>query len=303
MKTPADFAAAAEELEAVRDVLRFAVTTFNAAGLAFGHGFADARAEAAYLIAWALDLPHAGFDEYVDARLTRAEIRSVMALLRRRAEERMPSPYLTGEAWLGDYRFHVDERVLVPRSFIADLLFTQLSPWITDPASVRLALDLCTGSGCLAVLLAEAFPEAQVDGVDVSDAALEVAHRNVVDYALQDRVRLIQSDLMNALPEVRYDLIVSNPPYVVAAAMDDLPAEYRREPDLALRGGTDGLDLVRRIIAQAADRLSPGGLLVVEIGYNRAALEAAYPATPFTWLETHAGDDFVFLLTREDLPR
>jgi ribosomal protein L3 glutamine methyltransferase len=296
------FHAAAAELVTVRDALRFAVSRFNGAALVFGHGFPDARTEAAYLIAWKLDLPHASFDAYLDARLTRGEMEGVVELLRRRVEERLPAPYLTREAWLGTYRFHVDERVLVPRSFIADLLLESLAPWIAEPGSVRQALDLCTGSGCLAILLAEAFPEARVTGADLSEAALAVARRNVDEYALADRVELIRSDLMRGLGDVRYDLIVSNPPYVDSPSMTALPPEYRHEPEQALAGGFDGLDLVRVILVQAAAHLVPGGLLVVEIGHNRAALEQAYPAIPFTWLETHAGDEFVFLLRREDLP-
>ncbi len=302
MTAPDPYAAAGAELVTIRDALRFARSRFNGARLAFGHGFPDARTEAAYLIAWALDLPHASFDEHLDARLTREEMGRVIALLRRRAEERVPAPYLTREAWLGDYRFYVDERVLIPRSFIADLLLEGLAPWIAEPGAVRSALDLCTGSGCLAILLAEAFPDARVHGADISDAALAVAVRNVEEYGLAGRIELIRSDLMSGLAEARYDLIVSNPPYVDARSMAELPAEYRHEPDLALAGGADGLDLVRRLLKQASTHLVPGGLLVVEIGHNRAALERAYPDVPFTWLETHAGDEFVFLLHREELP-
>lgn len=302
MTAPDPYAAAGAELVTIRDALRFARSRFNGARLAFGHGFPDARTEAAYLIAWALDLPHASFDEHLDARLTREEMMRVMALLRRRAEERVPAPYLTREAWLGDYRFYVDERVLIPRSFIADLLLEGLAPWIAEPGAVRSALDLCTGSGCLAILLAEAFSDARVHGADISDAALAVAARNVEEYGLVGRIELIRSDLMSGLAEVRYDLIVSNPPYVDARSMAELPAEYRHEPDLALAGGADGLDLVRRLLKQASTHLVPGGLLVVEIGHNRTALERAYPDVPFTWLETHAGDEFVFLLHREELP-
>lgn len=301
-QAPDPYADAAGELATIRDLLRFAVTRFGASGLVFGHGFPDARAEAAYLIGWALDLPHADFDQYLDARLTREERAAIAEILRRRAEERIPSPYLTQEAWLGDYRFHVDERVLIPRSFIADLLREELAPWIPDPASVGSALDVCTGSGCLAILLAEAFPEARVVGSDVSEDALAVARMNVADYGLGERVELVRSDLMAGLGTRQFDLIVSNPPYVDTASMAALPQEYRHEPTLALAGGSDGLDLVRKLLQQAAARLTPEGLLVVEIGHNRAALEAAYPAVSFTWLETHAGDEFVFLLRRGELP-
>lgn len=301
-QAPDPYVDAARELATIRDLLRFAVTRFRANDLAFGHGFADARADAAYLIGWALDLPHAEFEHYLDARLTREEVAVVVGILRRRAEERVPAPYLTQEAWLGDYRFHVDQRVLIPRSFIADLLREGLAPWVQDPRSVGSALDLCTGSGCLAILLAEAFPEARVDAADLSQDALDVARINVDAYSLAHRIQLVRSDLMSGLGGRRYDLIVSNPPYVEAGAMTALPPEYRHEPALALAGGADGLDLVRQLLNQTAMHLNPGGSLVVEIGHNRPALEAAYPAVPFTWLETHAGDRFVFLLRREELP-
>lgn len=303
MTAPDPYLAAGAELATIRDALRFALSRFHRAGLTFGHGFPDARTEAAYLIAWALDLPHASFDDHLDARLTRDEMTAVIALLRRRVEERVPAPYLTREAWLGDYRFHVDERVLIPRSFIADLLLDGLAPWIAEPDTVHEALDLCTGSGCLAILLAEAFPAAKIRATDISEAALAVAGRNVADYGLDGRIELIRSDLMSGLDDTRYDVIISNPPYVDARSMAGLPPEYRHEPALALAGGADGLDLVCKLLLQAKAHLVPGGLLVVEIGHNRAALEKAWPDVPFTWLETHAGDEFVFLLHREELPR
>ena len=216
-------------------------------------------------------------------------------------QERTPAAYLTREAWLGEFRFYVDERTIVPRSFIAELLREGLSPWIADTGRVHGVLDLCTGSGCLAVLAAHAFPEARVDAADLSAEALQVARRNVKDYALGKRLRLVQSDLFDRLARRSYDLILSNPPYVNAAAMRALPLEYRREPRLALAGGRDGLVLVHRMLAQAASHLSPKGLLVVEIGHNRAALEKAYPRLPFTWLDTSAGEDYVFMLKKEDL--
>jgi ribosomal protein L3 glutamine methyltransferase len=190
----------------------------------------------------------------------------------------------------------------VPRSFIAELLHEQLAPWIESPDEVARVLDLCTGSGCLAILAAEAFPHAQVDAVDLSAEALEVAARNVADYGLQDRVELIESDLFAALQGRSYDVIFSNPPYVNAESVAALPAEYQAEPALALGSGEDGLDATRQILAQAKAHLNPGGLLVVEIGHNRDALEAAFPILPFVWLDTAGGDQFVFLLRREDLP-
>ncbi|MBE0620796.1 MAG: 50S ribosomal protein L3 N(5)-glutamine methyltransferase [Burkholderiales bacterium] len=285
----------------LRKVLREAVAQFKRAGLAFGHGTLNARDEAAYLILHTLKLPLGDLDSVLDRRLNPAELKAVHAILQRRVSERRPAAYLTREAWLGKFRFYVDERVIVPRSFIAELLREGLAPWVSDAKRVRGVLDLCTGSGCLAVLAAHAFPKARVDAADLSTEALQVARRNVRDYALGKRVRLVTSDLFDRLDGCRYDLILSNPPYVDAAAMRALPREYRREPRLALAGGRDGLALVRRMLAQAATHLNPGGLLVVEIGHNRAALEKAYPRLPFIWLDTSAGEDYVFMLHREDL--
>ncbi len=212
---------------------------------------------------------------------------------------RRPLAYLIHEAWLGDHRFYVDERVVVPRSFIAELLRDGLRPWLTRP--VHRALDLCTGSGCLAILLALTFPKATVDASDVSRATLAVARKNVRAYRLSRRVRLVQADLFSGIRRAQYDLIVSNPPYVGAAAMRKLPPEYRREPRLALAGGPDGLAFVRRILDGATEFLRPGGWLVVEVGHNRRRVERAFPRIPFLWAEVSAGDDCVFLLQREDL--
>ena len=295
------FAAARAELQTLRDWLRFAVSRFAEAGLHFGHGSHQAHDEAAYLVLHGLHLPLDHLEPFLDARVTTNEAAKLAALLDRRVLERVPAAYLTNEAWLGDLRFYVDERVIVPRSFIAELLRDQLDPWVADPGTVESVLDLCTGSGCLAIGAALAFPDASVDAVDLSNDALDVARRNVEDYALPDRVRLLRSDLFAKLGGRRYDVIVSNPPYVDAPSMRALPQEYRHEPRLALAGGADGLDVVRRIIAVAADHLTTEGILVVEIGHNRAALEAAYPRLPFTWLETSAGDEHVFLLRRADL--
>jgi ribosomal protein L3 glutamine methyltransferase len=289
-------------LRTVRDWLRFAVSRFNAAGLAFGHGSRDAHDEAAYLILHTLHLPLDRLDPYLDAALVPDEATAVAEVLRKRIEQRMPAAYLTHEAWLGDYRFYVDERVIVPRSFIAELIPDGLLPWIGEPEDVLRAIDLCTGSGCLAILLADAFPQSQVDATDLSAPALEVADRNVREYGLQERIRLLQGDLF-AGTKARYDLIVSNPPYVNREAMDRLPAEFLAEPRSALAGGEDGLEIVRRILAQAGSRLTEDGVLVVEIGHNRDALERGYPRMEFTWLETSAGDGHVFLLTASQLAR
>jgi ribosomal protein L3 glutamine methyltransferase len=296
------FSQAQSQLLTIRDILRFSVSQFNQANLYFGHGSASAYDEAAYLILKTLHLPLDQLDPFLDARLTDNERKQVFDIIARRVSDRIPAAYLTHEAWLGDYSFYVDERVIVPRSFIAELLQTQLSPWITQADNVSSALDLCTGSGCLAILLAHCFEYAHIDAVDISSDALEVAHKNVLAYDLQDRINLIQSDLFSELPEQRYDLIISNPPYVNAESMDALPEEYRHEPDLALASGEEGLDATHVILQKAAQHLTHDGLLVVEIGHNRDALEQAYPQIPFTWLETSAGDEFVFLLKRDQLP-
>ena len=291
-----------ESLITVRDWLRFAVSRFNEAKLFFGHGSDNAFDEAAYLILHTLHLPLDRLEPFLDASLTHGESEEVQAVIERRVRERIPAAYLTHEAWLGEHLFYVDERVIVPRSFIAELLREQLSPWVEEPAEVTRALDLCTGSGCLAILTALAFPNAEVDAVDVSKDALDVAAKNVADYGLTDRIEPIESDLFTALGGRTYDVILSNPPYVNAESVAALPPEYQAEPALALGSGEDGLDATRQILATAKAHLNPGGLLVVEIGHNRDVLEAAYPTLPFTWLDTESGDQFVFLLRREDLP-
>ncbi|MBW8370935.1 MAG: 50S ribosomal protein L3 N(5)-glutamine methyltransferase [Thiobacillus sp.] len=291
-----------DSLITVRDWLRFAVSRFNEAKLFFGHGSDNAFDEAAYLILHTLHLPLDRLEPFLDASLTHGESEEVQAVIERRVRERIPAAYLTHEAWLGGHRFYVDERVIVPRSFIAELLQEQLAPWVENPDEVGRALDLCTGSGCLAILATLAFPHAEVDAVDLSKDALEVAAKNVADYGLADRVELIESDLFAALDGRTYDVILSNPPYVNAESVAALPPEYQAEPALALGSGEDGLDATRQILAKAKDHLNPSGLLVVEIGHNRDALEAAYPGLPFTWLDTESGDQFVFMLRREDLP-
>ncbi|MGH8662405.1 MAG: 50S ribosomal protein L3 N(5)-glutamine methyltransferase, partial [Burkholderiales bacterium] len=227
--------------------------------------------------------------------------RRALALIERRIRSRKPAAYLTGEAWLGGFRFRVDERAVVPRSHIAGLLRGSLTPWIRERRTIRTALDLCTGSGCLAVLLAHRFPRARIDATDISSAALALARVNVGRYRLGRRIRLFRSDLFSASGGKRYDLIVSNPPYVTASAMRRLPREYRHEPRRALAGGRDGLDVVRRILLGAAAHLNPRGLLVVEVGAGRTRLERAFPRVPFIWPETAAGDS-VFVLEREQLP-
>jgi ribosomal protein L3 glutamine methyltransferase len=291
-----------DELITVRDWLRWGVSRFSEAGLAYGHGTDNGYDEAVWLALHALHLPPDRLEPFLDARLTRTERKAVFDILQARIGRRVPAAYLTHEAWLGEFRFYVDERVIVPRSFFAELLTEGFAPWVDDAEAVGDALDLCTGSACLAILMAHAFPNARIDAVDVSRDALAVARRNVDDYGLQERVRLVESDVFAGLKGRRYDLIVSNPPYVTDAAMAALPAEYRHEPALALAAGADGLDVVRRILAEAPRHLKPGGLLAVEVGHNRALVEAAFPDLPFTWLDTASSEEKLFLIHGEDLP-
>jgi ribosomal protein L3 glutamine methyltransferase len=295
------FSEASSTLKTIRDCLRFAVSRFNEGELFFGHGSNNAYDEAVYLILHTLHLPLDQLEPYLDATLTHSELFEVLNLIEKRVESRIPVAYLTHQAWLGELPFFVDERVIVPRSFIAELLREQLFPWVENPDEVNGILDMCTGSGCLAILAAHTFPFAEVDATDLSPDALDVARLNLTDYELDDRINLIESDLFDQLAGKKYDLIISNPPYVDADSVASLPAEYLHEPKLALGSGKDGLDATRRILKHAPNHLNPGGLLIVEIGHNRDALEAAYPKLPFTWLEVSAGDEFVFLLRREDL--
>ena len=294
------FRQAESSLHTLRDFLRFAVSRFQQAGLVFGHGSDNAHDEAAYLILHTLHLPLDMLEPYLGAALLADEKTELLGKLRERVEQRVPVAYITQHARQGDFDFYVDERVIVPRSFIYELLGEPLSPWIEYPELVHRALDLCTGSGCLAIQMAAHYPAAQIDAVDISLDALEVAAVNVEDYGLQERIQLVHTDLFEGL-EGTYDLIVSNPPYVDAESVDALPEEYLHEPELALGSGEDGLDATREILLQAAKFLNPRGVLLVEIGHNRDVLEREYPELPFVWLDTSGGDGFVFLLTREQL--
>jgi ribosomal protein L3 glutamine methyltransferase len=283
----------------VGGLFRDIVGRLERAPLHYGHGTHNARDDAAYLILHTLHLPLEDLAPYRARVVTPGEQRQILALVERRIREKIPVAYLTHEAWLGEYSFYVDPRVIIPRSFIAELARERFEPWLRRP--VRRALDLCTGSGCLAVLLAKTLPQAQVDATDISPGALAVARRNVARYRLGRRIQLVRSDLFAALKGRRYDLIVSNPPYVNATSMRSLPREYRHEPALALAGGADGLALVRKILEAAADHLQPGGSLVCEIGHNRRVLDRAYPSVPFAWPETSIGPGHVFVLEREAL--
>jgi ribosomal protein L3 glutamine methyltransferase len=291
----------ANELITLRDWLRFTVSRMGEKQLAFGHGSDQAYDEAAYLLLHALHLPLDRLEPFLDARITQDERDRLDELFTRRIDQRIPAAYLTHEAWLGDFRFYVDERVIIPRSYIAELIPGALEPFVGPPSSVKSALDMCTGSGCLAILMAHAYADADIDAVDISSDALAVAQRNVSDYGLAARINLIRSDLFANLPEKNYDLMICNPPYVNAMAMDALPAEYRYEPQIALAGGDDGLDAVRILLKEAPRFLNHGASVVVEIGNNRAAAETAFPRLPMVWLPTHTAEDAVFAVKREDL--
>ena len=300
------------QLHTIRDWLRYTVSQFEANNIFFGHGTDNSYDEAVWLIMSALHLPHDTLNNFLDARITETERKHLAHLIEQRTTKRVPTAYLLREAWLRGFKFYVDERVIVPRSFIAELLdFNEegehgLQPWIEHPELINSAADICTGSGCLGILLANAFPDATIDVVDISPDAIAVANINIANYDLQSRVSAIQSDMFTALQDKKngcktYDLIISNPPYVDAPSMAKLPTEYRNEPQLALGSGTAGLDHTHTILREAAKHLNDDGILVVEIGHNREVLLDAYPDLPFTWLQVESGNQFVFLLTKEQL--
>jgi len=292
--------ASREALQNVRDLIRYGVSRFNQSKLSFGHGSDNAWDEAVYLVLSALHLPPDQLEPFMDARVLPDERQKALQFIDARCDKRVPAPYLTHEAWLQGYAFYVDERVIVPRSPIAELLMTQLSPWVLDPYEVTSILDVCTGSGCLAIIAAHQFPEAFVDATDISAQALEVAQRNVVEHGLTDRLTLHHGSLFDPLPvSARYDLIICNPPYVNSQSMRALPPEYQHEPSLALAGGEDGMDLVRIILEQAPAHLNDQGILVLEIGHERAHFEAAFPELEPVWLDTTQASDQILLLTRE----
>lgn len=297
-----DARALADGLYTVRDLIRYGVSRFTEAKLFFGHGSDNAWDEAVYLVLHALSLPPDQLEPFLDARLLLDERERAIHLIHRRCESRVPAPYLTQESWLQGYRFFVDPRVIVPRSPIAELLVQQLHPWIHDPASIESVLDMCTGSGCLAIIAAHAFPHAQVDAVDVSSEALEVAAINIKEHGLEDRVALIHGNLFASIPDgCRYDLIICNPPYVNSLSMSQLPAEYQHEPHQALAGGTDGMDLVREILRQAPDYMTDQGCLVLEIGHEIEHFESAFPEIVPIWLDAGESSEQILLLHRDQL--
>jgi ribosomal protein L3 glutamine methyltransferase len=308
MKTPIDHAAEISELSTLRDVLRYAVGAFRAAGLHHGHGATTALDEAAFLILESLHLPVDDFNAFADARLTRRELALLGTRVDRRVNERIPAAYLTGRTYLHGFSFRADPRAIIPRSFLADLLFSPFfdgrgapEALLDDPQSVLSVLDLCTGGGSLAILAAHAFPQAEIDAVDLSEEALALAAENVADYGLEDRIALHHGDLFAPIGAKRYDLILTNPPYVDAATMAMLPPEFRHEPEMALGSGDDGFDLIRRILAEAGRHLTPDGGILCEIGLDRTILELDFPDLPFLWLDTEASEGEVFWLPTKAL--
>jgi ribosomal protein L3 glutamine methyltransferase len=291
---------ALESLETVADFVRWGASRFGAAGLHFGHGTDNAVDEALVLVRHALHLGHDLPQEFYAARLTPHEKREVLELLERRIVDRVPAPYLTGEAWFAGLPFYVDRRVLIPRSPMAELIEHGFAPWL-EPERVQGVLDLCTGSACIAIACALSFPAARVDAVELSGEAIEVARENVARHGVGDRLSLLQGDLWQPVAGRKYDLIVSNPPYVSDAEMAALPPEYAHEPELGLRSGPEGLDIVARILAGARAHLRPGGILVVEVGNSAEAVARSWPELPMTWLDFARGGGGVFLLTAEEL--
>lgn len=305
-ETLPDVAAMAAELTTPRDFLRCAVSLFRAHELVFGHGTTDALDEAAFIVLEGLSLPIDRLEPFLDARLLPAERKRLAELIAARVTTRKPASYLLKKAYVGGVPFYVDERVIVPRSFLGELLRTGLfagddPSCLIDPANVSSALDLCTGSGCLAILMAQSFPHAMIDAVDLSPDALAVAKINLDASGAQDRIGLVQGDLFAPLKGRRYDLILTNPPYVGAQVMSELPPEYAHEPEMALASGEDGLDIVRQILANAGDHLNPGGGLICEMGEDREILEAEFPDLPFLWLDTEQSSGEVFWLSAEAL--
>lgn len=301
----ADFASVASQLITVRDYLRYAISRFERAGLVYGHGTTNALDEAAFLILEGLSLPIDQLDPFLDARLLLNERERLAKLIEARVSTRKPASYLLGKAYVKGIPFHVDERVIVPRSFIGELLFSDVlmgpEGLIQEPESFAHVLDLCTGSGCLAILAARVFPNAAIDAVDLSKEALELAKRNVAESEDADRIALFQGNLFEPLKGRRYDLIITNPPYVSEEVMQSLPPEYAHEPKMALAGGEDGLDIVRQILQQAPLYLTPDGGLLCEIGEDREILEAEFPSLPFIWLDTEESTGEVFWLSAQDL--
>ncbi|WP_199608829.1 50S ribosomal protein L3 N(5)-glutamine methyltransferase [Flocculibacter collagenilyticus] len=292
---------AINDLHTISDFIRWSVSRFNESEIYYGHGTDNPWDEALQLVTFALHLPFNIDDQVKQSRLTTQEKEAVVNIIARRINEKIPAPYITNQANFAGLPFYVDERVLVPRSPIAELIDTQFSPWWPFHKPVQRILDLCTGSGCIAIACAYAFEEAEVDAVDISEDALAVAEHNIQEHQLDNRVYPIQSDVFDSLVGAKYDIIVSNPPYVDAEDMADLPDEFHHEPELGLSSGHDGLDITRRILAQAPDMLNEGGILIVEVGNSMVHMEAAFPELPITWIEFEHGGHGVFFITGEEL--
>ena len=288
-------------LKTIRNVFRWTISEMENADLTFGHGSPDSWEEASFLVCRGLKLPFEHFETFLDATLTQAELSRLVHLIDRRMHEKTPVAYLLKEAWLTEHMFYIDERALIPRSYIAELIEEDFEPWIEDPESVTSVLDMCTGSGCLAILAQGIFPNAQVTGADLSPDALEVAKINRERYGMEETLELVESDLFSNLEGRRFDLIISNPPYVTTESMEALPTEYRHEPTMALGAGDDGMDIVRRLVPEARHHLNEGGMMIVEVGDGAAAVEETFPGLILTWLTTSGGDDQVFMVTKADL--
>ncbi|PCJ42036.1 MAG: 50S ribosomal protein L3 N(5)-glutamine methyltransferase [Moraxellaceae bacterium] len=288
------------DLHTIRDFLRWIVSRFNQSELFLGHGYDDAWDEAVALVLHGLNLPWDVDPTVRESRLTATEKLFIISLVKQRLIDRIPTPYITGTSWFCGIPFSVDQRVLIPRSPIGELIENQFAPWI-EPENVESILDMCTGSGCIGIAAAMAFPEANIDCTDLSEDALDVAESNIATHGLEGQVNLLFSDLFEALEGRSYDIIISNPPYVDVPDMDALPDEYHHEPRMALEAGIDGLDLVRKMLAELSQHLNPEGIAVIEVGNSWEALEAAYPNVPFTWIEFERGGHGVFMLTKEQV--
>lgn len=288
-------------LRTIRDFVRFAATQLSKSNISYAHGYDNPFDEAGFLVLRSLGIELEYEEKFLDAALTQDERQFILNQISRRCDELVPTAYLTKEWWLTGHRFFVDDRVLIPRSFIAELIEENFKPWVHNPEEISSVLDMCTGSGCLAILASECFPHAQVDAADISEGALEVARKNIADYGLEDIITPIQTDLFTNLSGKTYDIIITNPPYVTTDAMKNLPGEYRHEPALALEAGEDGMDLIKTILEQAKSHLNDGGLMFVELGDGREAFEKRWPDLNVIWLPTSGGEDQVFMIRKEDL--
>lgn len=300
-RKPTKAAKAAAKPATLGDWLKYAIGRYKETGAALGQVATNAHDEALYLLLRTLALPLDSSSSVLKHKLTAAEVMAVEKVLHRRLDQRIPAAYLTREAFLGEYRFYVDERVIIPRSYFLEIIPQQLNAWLENPAKVKRVVDVCTGSGCLAILLAHHFPQAQVDAVDLSPDALDVARINVKNHKLTKRVTLHHSDVFDSVPKVKYDVIISNPPYEPTAHCDQLPAEFHREPRMALDGGKDGLDIIRKFLKQSRDRLQKNGVVLIEVGGLQRAMDRAFPDLDLYWMHTADGSNCVCLIQADKL--